>query len=780
MEIGKDTLIAFLFAVVFGTACADYVYIDLSGGPEAVRYPWMRMAEKPAGGWTDEWKTTKLVFRRVEPGSFRMGSPESEKCRDNDERSHDVTLTRPYYLAVFETTQRQWELVTGRRPSLHRGVYSQRPVEHVSWNDVRGEGFLGKLRTKTGLFSLDLPTEAQWEYACRAGTTNAFYSGKDLTVSGNDPGMNPIGRYWFTGGWKWRNAKTADDAGMGTALVGSYMPNAWGFYDLSGNVLEWTLDRYGAYPAGPVFDPKGPTIGDKRVMRGGGLFDSAYSCRSAARHGISSDARTSGYGFRLAIPYEQNPLSLVSNGVVKAKTTFTLPVTGANGTYPVPDELRSTLWRMRVNGAENGVGRMDTFAPLPFRAYPQDYGGEYGFSQFEMSTAAVLTVTASVPREFRTARLLPANVPAHIRDRLADGLSIVVDRPCKFAIVFADRRHPLLVFALPPETDVPDPKDPRVRVFEPGLTEIPGDGKIVVGSGETLYFKPGAFVRGGITATGENIRICGRGFIDDTPLEWVCRRTSFAIGVENARHVRIEDVGVCGSGGWTIATKNAEDVLVRDVKLCNSRIQNDDGIDPCNTRHMRIENCFIRTDDDCIAIKGSRREFGDCEDIVICGCTLWCDRARCILMGHESRAEYMRNILVEDCDVIHVSQGLPAFLLEPGEDMRLEDVVFRNIRVYNDVPGREMTVVSMRPQVNYAMERKVAGHIRGILFENLTVSGEQCRTKFVVEGRDAEHVTHDVRFKNVRVFGKPLERHSDGVVVGEFAEGVFFEQAGAL
>lgn len=134
----------------------------------------------------------------------------------------------------------------------------------------------------------------------------------------------------------------------------------------------------------------------------------------------------------------------------------------------------------------------------------------------------------------------------------------------------------------------------------------------------------------------------------------------------------------------------------------------------------------------------------------------------------------------KDYDVIHVSQGLPAFLLEPGEDMRLEDVVFRNIRVYNDVPGREMTVVSMRPQVNYAMERKVAGHIRGILFENLTVSGEQCRTKFVVEGRDAEHVTHDVRFKNVRVFGKPLERHSDGVVVGEFAEGVFFEQAGAL
>ena len=311
MEIGKDTLIAFLFAVVFGTACADYVYIDLSGGPEAVRYPWVRMAEKPAGGWTDEWKTTKLVFRRVEPGSFRMGSPESEKCRDNDERPHDVTLTRPYYLAIFETTQRQWELVMGSNPSQHQSAMC--PVERVSYGDIRGrdlgsgypasdavdaESFLGRLRERTGI-RFDLPTEAQWEVACRAGERAALSNGKELTRTSIDPAVATLCRYGYN--------RTSDPKGnRWEAEVGSYAPNAWGIHDMPGNVCEWCADWMGALPlVDEAENPRGPETNARgmRMIRGGSWKGGAADCRSAKRSTAGRDyERFDFVGFRIAAP----------------------------------------------------------------------------------------------------------------------------------------------------------------------------------------------------------------------------------------------------------------------------------------------------------------------------------------------------------------------------------------------------------------------------------------------------------------------------------------------
>jgi formylglycine-generating enzyme required for sulfatase activity len=298
-----------------------YMVVDLSGGSSAESYPVTYLGAVPPGGWTDEHKTTKLVLRRIPATTpdFTMGSPDGELGRDSDETQHQVTLTSDFYLGVFEVTQRQWELVMGNKPSYFNNAtyYQTRPVELVSYFDIREDpnnsddpavdwpvnsavnanSFMGKLRAKTGLSGFDLPTESQWEYACRAGTMTALNSGYNLTSTNSDPRMDVVGRYLHNGG----SAYSQDCApSAGTAAVGSYLANAWGLYDMHGNVWEGCLDWYDAYP-GMVSDPKGPTSGkyeESRVDRGGCWVNDALNCRSAYRIYDAPSGQYADSGFR--------------------------------------------------------------------------------------------------------------------------------------------------------------------------------------------------------------------------------------------------------------------------------------------------------------------------------------------------------------------------------------------------------------------------------------------------------------------------------------------------
>ena len=292
----------------------EYLVIDLSGGSGASSYPKTTLYAVPAGGWTDEYKTTKLVLRRLPVGKFWMGSPSEELGRLSNEDLHQVTLTQDFHIGVFEVTQRQWELVMGTKPSYCNNAtyYASRPVEQVTYNDIRGSSlgaqwpannsvdatsFMGKLRAKTGL-TFDLPTEAQWEYACRAGTTTALNSGKNLTDQDQCPNLAEVGRYWYNGGSGYSQNCTTANA---TAKVGSYLPNAWGLYDMHGNVWDWCLDWYDAYGTSSVTDPKGATTGSLRLLRGGGWGAIASVCRSACRNSISPNTVNSNTGFRACV-----------------------------------------------------------------------------------------------------------------------------------------------------------------------------------------------------------------------------------------------------------------------------------------------------------------------------------------------------------------------------------------------------------------------------------------------------------------------------------------------
>lgn len=263
-----------------------YAVIDLSGGPSASAYHVDYVDEVPAGGWTDEYKGDKLVLRLVPAGDFDMGSPEGEIGHNymeesNNEPLHHVAISEPFYIGVFEVTQRQYGLVTGAYPSEHKGDF--RPVDRVSYDDIRGNAngsswpehgtvdansFLGLLQSKTDL-NIDLPTEAQWEYACHAGMDSALNSGRDLENASDSRTLMRVGRYAFNQG------DGKGDYGKGTTNVGSYEPNRWGIYDMHGNVAEWCLDWWSPLSVADVIDPAGPKSGDFRVVRGG-FFGGTY------------------------------------------------------------------------------------------------------------------------------------------------------------------------------------------------------------------------------------------------------------------------------------------------------------------------------------------------------------------------------------------------------------------------------------------------------------------------------------------------------------------------
>ena len=219
----------------------------------------------------------------VKPGTFTMGSPTSESGRESDETQHPVTLINGFYLGKYEVTQDQWEKVMGSNPSKYRGA--DRPVEMVSWNDA--VAFCKKLtemekkagRVPEGM-AYQLPTEAQWEYTCRAGTTTAYSWGDSISA---------------------KNASHHRKNPEGTTPVGKYPPNPWAFHDMHGNVWEWCADWYDTYPSGSVTNPEGPASGWDRVLRGGSWYHTGAGLRSAKRRFHRPWQPSRLVGFRVAL-----------------------------------------------------------------------------------------------------------------------------------------------------------------------------------------------------------------------------------------------------------------------------------------------------------------------------------------------------------------------------------------------------------------------------------------------------------------------------------------------
>lgn len=273
------------YSVVAVVACLMMTLLLITGscgdgdksGTGASGTPAPAKTESGASGRGGFTNSIGVEFVKIPAGSFTMGRDKNfEEGDDVETPQHKVTITRDFYLGKYEVTQAQWVAVMGSNPSNFMGRTN--PVEQVSWDDV--QVFLGKLNQMEPGRGYRLPTEAEWEYACRAGSTTKYAFGDS---------ENELGDY----AWCYENS------GERAHPVGQKRPNAWGLYDMHGNVWEWCEDWYGTYPSGSVTDPKGSTMGSRRVLRGGSWFDYAQSCRSAFRLVRSPGNRDNSLGLRL-------------------------------------------------------------------------------------------------------------------------------------------------------------------------------------------------------------------------------------------------------------------------------------------------------------------------------------------------------------------------------------------------------------------------------------------------------------------------------------------------
>lgn len=260
----------------------------------------------------------EMDFLLVKAGSFVMGSPDGSRAiteelnRDKDEKQHEVIITEDYYLAKYEVTQIQWESIMGANPSHFVRCGSDCPVENISWNEVQTYILrLNKVLQKANKnYRYRLPTEAEWEYAARAGTREASYNGDFSIFSINNiPVLDEIAWYagnseaTYVGAYdcsKWSGMQYETIKLCGTQPVGGKVKNSWGFYDMLGNVWEWVSDNYGAYPDGTATNPNRQSKGNYRVFRGGSWSYNGSFCRVAKRNKEMANYKKYNLGFRLA------------------------------------------------------------------------------------------------------------------------------------------------------------------------------------------------------------------------------------------------------------------------------------------------------------------------------------------------------------------------------------------------------------------------------------------------------------------------------------------------
>lgn len=488
-------------------------------------------------------------------------------------------------------------------------------------------------------------------------------------------------------------------------------------------------------------------------------------------------------------------------------------------TYPAPEgEVLSTNYIVEADGKPVAV----------YLARTQHADRRpYSFAYFDFSGTVTVKIKTDLPLDMLAVRPSKYGIKPTINQGEAEFTS---DKPFNISFEPIGKNIPLLLFGNAIEKNPPHLGDTNVIYFGPGIYK---PGRIDLTSGQTLYIAGGAVVKAAVASRGDNIRIMGRGILDGSDWPHSAGPASRMVMPMDGRNILIQDIIIRGAWNWTVAPTRCDQVLIDNVRVCGSRCGNDDGIDPCNSRDVTIKNCFLRTDDDGIAVKGTAN-FGQepkaSENITVTDCTFWVDFANGFRIGAESRATGCRNFTARNIDFIHFPNrdAVEIFCLQPGGNMPMENLVFEDIRINGELPlnfarftllasstrgtnkvnhstavsGVETNnpVLRMTNNALSAVNRRggrgilnVPGngpYVHNVIIRNVEVYGEKPPTaapdaKFktgwepatgavFLQGLTKEHNIHGVTFENVTRYGQLLAVESPDVKIGSFVDDVEF------
>lgn len=454
---------------------------------------------------------------------------------------------------------------------------------------------------------------------------------------------------------------------------------------------------------------------------------------------------------------------------ISAMTPLSLAYASASTVRPhptLPGLAISALYSVRVDGIDVPTHRITV---NPFSHY-RDIAAEGAMASFDFAGAVTVEVTVHRPVSGIVVRPLSRGiVPSFV-----DGtVTFVLDRPGQFVLEFDGKQTlPLLLFANPPEEDVPQPGAPGVIYFGPGDHRA---GQIRVRSGETLYLAPGALVRGAIVAEdAENVTIRGRGVLYGGDYPRGAFDDAKFVMLTRCRGASVEGIVLLDGFGWNMRVLASSDIEVRNVKIVGWR-RNTDGINPVSSSRVRIRDNFILGQDDGISIKGNARYSPEVVDIEIVGNVFWQYFMRSIVVGGEmSMIERVADIVVRDNDILHSSYNPrhprdAALSVWNVDSATITGVLFENIRVENCV-----RLVRIGVAVNRHSRDATRGRIEGIVFRDIVAHNGPAIVE--ITGMSPEHDVKDIRFENVVVGGRRIvDPTMIFVETNEFVTGVVFE-----